>query len=183
MLYHKKLSLLSVVLAILTAFALQSCGGKKYLVIPHSVSSAATATISDLRLQPGDYEVLQTVSETASVICEYRKKEIKITSGDGEFSYLFKLDPKTACWSLKSFSGAANMGYFTNDYSSHLSEIPNPEEFARRVAMSRIINMARDYSADAVIEPICVSRTSQAGKNKIEYSTTVTAKLIQIKVK
>lgn len=175
--------MLSLAVAILVAFALQSCGSsRKYLVVPHSVSTASAASIYDLGLKPGDYEVLKTISETASVICEYRNDEIKIMSGEGEFSYTFKLDPKSG-WSLKNFSGAASLGYFTSDYDAKPTEVPNPEEFARRVAMSRIINMARDYSADAVVEPVCVSRTSNAGKQKVEYSSTVSAKLIQIKVK
>lgn len=162
---------------------LQSCGGgRRYLVVPHSVSTASSVSVDDLRLTPGDYEVLKSVSESASVICEYRKDEIRVISGDGEFSYKFKLN-KVGTWYLKSFSGAAALGYFTSDYENKPSDIPNPEEFARRVAMSRIIAMARDYNADAVIEPICVTRASNVGKQKVEYNCTVTAKLIEIKVK
>ena len=166
----------------LMALGLQSCGSRKYLVVPHSVSTASAVSIDDLRLKPGDYEVLKTVTETASVLCEYRNSEIKVMSGDGDFSYTFKLDPKSG-WFLKSFSGAAALGYFTSDYEARPSFVPNPEEFARRVAMARIIAMARDYSADAVVEPICVTRTSNAGKHSVEYLCTVSAKLIQIKAK
>lgn len=171
------------VLGVLIALCLQSCGGSRtYLVVPHSVSTISAVPMADLNLKPGDYEVLKTVSETASVVCEYRNDEIKVVSGDGDFTYTFKNDQKKG-WSLKSFSGAASFGYFSSDFEGKPTEVPNIEEFSRRVAMSRIITLARDYGADAVFEPVCVTRTSNAGNRKVEYSCTVSAKIIVIKVK
>lgn len=169
--------------AVLIALCLQSCGGaRKYLVVPHSVSTMSSVPLADLNLKPGDYEVLKTITETASVVCEFKDDEIKVLSGDGDFSYTFKMDPKSG-WSLKSFQGAAAFGYFASDYESKPEEAPNVEEFSRRVALARIITLARDYGADAVIEPICVTRASNAGNRKVEFSSTVSAKLIVIKVK
>ncbi len=181
--FLRKKSLLITLTAVILALGLQSCGSRKYLVVPHSVSTASAVTVDDLNLKPGDYEILKTVSETASVLCEYKNSEIKITSEDGDFSYTFEWDSKFGKWSLKSFAGAAAFGYFKSNYEGKYSGIPDAEEFARRVAMSRIIAVLRDYDADAVIEPVCVTRVSNEGRRSVIYSTTVTAKLIQIKVK
>lgn len=170
-------------MAVGISIGLQSCGsGRQYLIVPHSVSTAASVGVDDLNLKPGDYEILKSISETASVICEYNNTNIKVTSGDGDFSYNFALNPKTG-WFLKSFSGAAALGYFTTDHDSKPTVIPNPEEFGRRAAMANIINALRDYGADAVIEPVCVTRVSNLSSKKVEYTCTVTAKLISIKTK
>lgn len=178
----KPKSLLLMAVAAALIMALQSCGGsRQYLIIPHSVSTASPVSINDLRLQPGDYEILKTVSESASVFCEYKATNIRITSGESEFSLIFELKNNT--WFLKHFSGAANLGYFTTDFESKPVVIPDAEEFARRAAMARIISIARDYGADAVVEPICVTRASNSGFDRIEYSCTVSAKLIKIKEK
>lgn len=181
--FLRKKSLRSAVFLVLVTLGLQSCIGRKYLVVPHSVSTASSVSVEDLNLKPGDYEIIKTVSESASVLCEYKSKEIKIISEDGEFSYTFGWDSKFGNWSLKSFSGAAALGYFKSDYEGRYSSIPDGEEFARRVAMSRIISVIRDYDADAVIEPICVTRVSSSGRKSVTYSATVTAKLIKIKAK
>lgn len=159
---------------------LSSCGGgRKYLVIPHSVSTASAVQVSDLNLAKGDYEVLNSVNESATVICEYKGTEIRIVSGNGDFEYRFELQNNG--WVLKNFSGAAELGYFATEYQASNTEVPNAEEFARRVAMAKVIRIAKDYRADGVIEPITVSNVSNLGKNKIEITSVVTAKLISIK--
>ena len=157
-----------------------SCSsGRNYLVIPHSVSSASAVTIDNLNLSKGDYEVLNSITETASVLCEYSGKQIKISGDSGAFAYIFTL--KDGGWILTYFTGAASLGYFTSDLKENESTIPNAEEFARRVAMARIINAAKDYQADGVVEPVIISSANNVGKNTIEYVSTVTAKLISIK--
>lgn len=160
---------------------LGSCGtGRSYLVIPHSVSSASAVTVDNLNLTKGDYEVLNTITETASVISEYKGDQIKIYADNGDFSYVFSLS-KTG-WVLSSFSGAASLGYFASDLENRLNVVPNAEEFARRVAMARIIRAAKDYQADEVVEPVVISSANNIGKNKIEYVSTISAKLISIKI-
>ena len=179
----KKISfqVLLVIVSISSMLVINSCGSKReYLVIPHSVSTASAVTVENLNLQAGQYDVLRSITETASVICEYKGDQIKVTSGEGDFTYTFKFDSKSG-WSLKKFSGAASLGYFTSDLNAHPSEVPNPEEFSRRVAMSRIIRAAKDYQADGVVEPVVISNVSNLGQNKIEYTSTVSAKLIVIK--
>ena len=160
---------------------LSSCaGGRSYLVIPRAVSTASAVSVDDLNLTSGQYDVLNTITETASVICEYKNKRIRITSGDNDFAYVFSLG-KDGFWTLSAFSGAASLGYFTSDLNASLTEVPDGEEFARRVAMARIIRAAKDYNADGVVEPVVISRVNNAGHNKVEFSSTVSAKLISIK--
>lgn len=165
---------------ILLALVLQSCGSsRKYLVVPHSVSTASTVAAKDLKLQEGQYEVLRTITETASVICEYKGSSIILTSGEGDFRYTFTLTKDG--WILSKFVGAASLGYFSSDFQAQETEVPNAEEFARRVAMARIIRAAKDYEADAVVEPIVVSNVTNLNTNKIEITSIVSAKIIVIK--
>lgn len=159
---------------------LASCGiGRNYLVIPHSVSSASAVTVDDLNLSKGSYDILKSITETASITCEYSGSKIKITGNDDNFSYTFSLSKMG--WVLSSFKGAASLGYFTSDLINTPNEVPDAEEFARRVAMARIIRAAKDYQADGVVEPVVISSANNVGKNKIEYMSTVSAKLISIK--
>lgn len=159
---------------------LTSCfSSRSYLVIPHSVSSASAVTVDNLNLKRGEYDVLNSITETASVLCEYKGSEIRISGDSNAFEYVFDLTKNG--WILKSFYGAASLGYFSTDLISVNQEIPDAEEFARRVAMARIIQAAKDYKADGIVEPIVISSANNAGKNKIEYVSTITAKLITIK--
>ena len=171
--------MLASVLVAATCYLTSCGGGRKYLVVPHSVSTESSVSVSDLKLEPGQYEVLSSITETASVICEYKGTEIKVSSSDGSFQYIFEL--RNDAWILAKFSGAADFGYFTSDYNARVTQIPNAEEFARRVAMARIIRASKDYQADAVIEPVVISNVTNLSKNQIEITSTVTAKLISIK--
>lgn len=166
---------------IISICGLASCGtGRNYLVIPHSVSSASAVTVENLNLTKGGYDVLKSITETASVICEYKGDQIKIYADNHDFAYTFTKS-KDGNWTLSSFSGAAELGYFSSDLTNTQTQIPDAEEFARRVAMSRIIRATKDYKADGVVEPVVISTAKNIGKNKIEYSSTVSAKLISIK--
>ncbi|MDE6278719.1 MAG: hypothetical protein K2M05_01965 [Paramuribaculum sp.] len=170
---------LGAAVTLMIMFGVTSCGtGRNYLIIPHSVSSASAVTVDNLNLSKGDYEVLNSITETASVLCEYKGNQIKISGDSGAFAYIFTLSKFG--WVLSNFTGAASLGYFTSDLMNQNTSIPDAEEFARRVAMARIINAAKDYKADGVVEPIVTSRANNVGKNKIEYVSTVSAKLISI---
>ncbi len=159
---------------------LTSCGGPKNLLIPHAVSTAPVNTIHDLGLKPDQYDILKTVTETASVYCEYKGNTVKITSGDGDFSYKFQFDQKKG-WKLASFQGAAELGYFSADLTEEESKTPRPEEFSRRVAMARIIKAVTDYKADGIVEPVVTTVSRDAGNHTVEFTSTVRAKLIVVK--
>jgi len=175
-----KNALAALFASVLCAGLLSSCGGAKNLLIPHSVSTSPVTTIQDLGLKQGQYDILRTVTEAASVRCEYKGNTINIVSGDGEFYYKFKFDDKKG-WRLDSFEGAADLGYFAADMEEVASEAPRPEEFSRRVAMAKIIKAVTDYNADGIIEPVTVTNATNAGNRTVEYTSTVRAKLVVVK--
>lgn len=157
---------------------LASCGGQKNLVIPHAVSTANSISMGSLNLSKGQYEILNSVTETASVSVQYKNESITIKSLDGDFAYWFRFNPKTG-WVLNKFSGTAQLGYLANDPDVNM-QIPDAEVFARRVAISKLINVIKDYDADGALEPIVTTRATNSGKNEVEYHATATAKLIKI---
>lgn len=173
---NKKLIIVALV-GIMT-FAVTSCSSHKSLIVPHSVSTANAVPAAALNLKQGEYDILRTVTESASITAKYNGWEIKIHSGDGDFSYTFRFNKKSG-WNLHSFSGIANFGYLATDMNEQV-EMPDAEEFARRVAIARIIDTVKDYDADGVLEPIVTTHANNTGRNTVEYSATVSAKIIKI---
>lgn len=168
------LAVIALVLSMMT-----SCTGVRNLIVPHSVSTIDAVPAAALNLAKGDYDILASVTETASVTAKYTGKSLTIQSGDGDFAYLFTFDKKTAGWTLKKFKGTANFGYLQSDVRNFES-MPEAEEFARRVAIARLIETVKDYGADGVLEPIVTTRASNSGNNMVEYQASVTAKIIKI---
>lgn len=175
----KKQFLSLAFIAMTMLFALTSCGGQKSLIVPRAVSTAEAIPAAALNLQKGDYDILASVTETASITAQYSAKQLKIQSGDGEFSYTFAYDKKTGYWNLKSFSGTATFGYLMTDTELSAS-LPSAEEFARRVAIARLIDTIKDYGADGALEPIVSTRASNVRRGTVEYQASVTAKIVKI---
>lgn len=163
---------------LLALLILASCGGARNLVVPRAVSTANAISMGSLNLKKGDYEILNNVTETASVIVKYSKNKLKITSSDGDFIYLFKYDLKTG-WTLDKFRGTATFGYLLQDVNESAA-LPSAEEFARRVAISKLIDVIKDYGADGALEPIVTTRVSNGGSGEVEYHATASAKIVKI---
>lgn len=165
-------------ITLLMVWALSSCRGTRNLIIPHAVSTADAIPATALNLTNGSYDILASVTETASVNVEYKHNSMTVKSGDGDFAYWFTYDKNTG-WSLRKFSGTATFGYLQTE--THSSEsMPEAEEFARRVAIARLIETVKDYGADGVLEPIVATRASNAGNKTVEYQASVTAKIVKI---
>lgn len=173
-----KSKILLAAIAISAAFIMTSCKGQRNLIIPHSVSTADAIAPAALNLQKGDYDILASVSESASVTAKYSGNALVVKSGDGDFAYYFSYDAKNG-WSLRKFSGTATFGYLQTE-TKNSEEMPEAEEFARRVAIARLIETVKDYGADGVLEPIVTTRATNAGHNTVEYQATVTAKIVKI---
>lgn len=171
---HAMLGVASLVLA----FTLGSCKGSQNVIVPRAISTANAIPAAGLNLQKGQYEILAAVTETASVTVNYGGNSLKINSGDGEFSYTFNQD-KNGTWFLTKFSGTANFGYLSSEVHPNAG-MPMAEDFARRVAISRLIDQIKDYGGDGALEPIVTTRASNAGHNKVEYQATATAKIVKI---
>ncbi|MDE6109418.1 MAG: hypothetical protein K2F72_03930 [Muribaculaceae bacterium] len=173
-----KTKLFLTLLAAALMFAATSCGGTRNLVVPHAVSTADAIPAQALNLKKGDYDILKTISESASITAKYTSNSLQIKSGDGDFAYTFIFDKKNG-WMLKSFKGCASFGYLLSENQTP-ADVPQAEEFARRVAVARLIEMVKDYGADGVLEPIVTTRVSNAGHNTVEYQATATAKIVKI---
>ncbi len=167
--------------SIFSAMIISSCGSSKptTLVIPHAVSTASAVPFSSLNLKRSDYTVINTVSATADVQVTYNANNVRIEDPAGSFSYEFSFNDQSG-WSLNKFSGVAALGYFESEYCAPATTLPNGEEFARRVAISKIIAQVHSLNADGILEPITQSMTQGHGKTVV-YSTTVSAKLIRLK--
>lgn len=165
---------------LMTLATLTSCNSQKSLIVPRSVSSVEAIPVAALNLQKGGYDILQSVTETASVSAQYGGDILKVQDGNGEFSYTFRFDKK-AGWVLDKFSGTANFGYLLSDVENNAEALPDAEEFACRVAIARLIDSVKDFGADGVISPVVTTRATNAGHKKVEYQATVTAKIVKIK--
>lgn len=175
----KKIYSLLIPAAAVFALFFTSCGSSnKALIVPYAVSTVETVPVEALNLQKGDYAILSTVTETASVRAVYKKDQLRIIGGDGDFTYTFNYKKDTG-WELHSFSGAATLGFLVSDAQTPQG-LPQAEEFARKVATAKVIEHVKDYGADGVIEPVVTMRASNVSKNEVEYQATVTAKLFKI---
>lgn len=170
--------IIPVIGAMSLILGLGSCNGVKNLVIPHAVSTATSISMGELNLKKGDYDILNTVTETASVSAKYSGSSLTIKSLDGDFAYWFIFKPKTG-WYLNKFSGTASFGYLMNDPATK-ENLPDAEEFARRVAIAKLIDVIKDYNADGALDPIVTTRVTNSDQNTVEYHATASAKIIKI---
>lgn len=169
-----------LILCIAMGIGLSSCGGARTsLVVPTAVSTVESIPFGSLNLDRKKYEVLNTIEESATVIVEYSRTKVVIKDYNGQFRYVFQT-MKDGSWYLDKFSGVATLGYFETEFKADSRGVPDGAEFARRVAISRIIAAASDYNADGVVEPLTVTSTDGTGST-ITYTSTVKAKLIKIK--
>lgn len=164
---NKFICLIVTVLLLLT-----SCSTTEK-VLSRAVNTINTAPLDALNLERKDYEILNTVTADATIIYKQKFKHYMITNKEDEFCILYE-DGRYR------FSGILRLGFLANDYVlKNLSDI-HPEEMARRLAIYRAINLAQQYGADAMIEPIISTNIEQVDKNII-FKSTVTAKLIKLK--
>ncbi len=171
----KKLLLLG-----LCGAALASCSTTKRVIVPQAINTVNTAPLIDLNLERGDYEILNTVTAEAVVYYTYNEynANFEIVEENGEFSVEF-LNGKTGIEC--KHDGILKLGYLQNDYQRTAIDIKHPEEVVRQLAIYRLINVAREYGADALIEPTISTNVEQTGKRTITYKSTVTAKILKLK--
>ena len=167
----KKISLLSVVVA---AFMLASCGSS--IMVPKALNTVATASFADLNLRSGDYQILNTVSADATVYLKVGTKTTTISDEINEFVLTYV---KTKKGIEFYHSGVLRVGYLGNDYSYDPNEKYSAEDVARRLAIYRLINAAKQNGADGIIEPTISTNVEQKGKT-IVFKTTASAKIIKL---
>lgn len=173
-----KRNLFLAAVTLLMTVMFTSCKSEKSLIVPRSVSTVSAIPMAGLNLAKGDYEILNTVTETAGITAKYDGYTIKIQSTDGDFAYTFRLDGGKG-WTLASFKGTASFGYLMTDMNEHV-DMPDAEEFARRVAISRLIDQVKDYGGDGVLEPVTTCHANNVDNKTVEYTATVSAKIVKI---
>ena len=142
------------------------------------MNTTAVANFSDLRLQRGDYEVINTVMAEAAIIYIPQNNGYKIIGTDENFELSYKIVKKLG-WECKH-SGVLQLGYLGNDYVSVTSRLYSPEDVARGLAIYRAINDATQQGGDGLIEPIVSTSVQQNGKS-ITFVSRVSAKVIRLK--
>lgn len=169
------------ILVLLASAALFASCGVQRTVLPRAVNTVNTAPLGDLNLQRGDYEILNTITAEASITYKEKGSIVSIADTGNEFTLMYAFDKKTGVIADMKYSGILRLGYLANDYVVDNETILRPEEIARRLAIYRAINVAKEYGADAVVEPTIATNIEQVGKNEVVYKTTVTAKIIKLK--
>lgn len=156
-----------------------SCNVRRNTIIPKAVNTINTVALGDLNLARGDYEILNTVTAEATVAYQANNAgtSIRITGEEDEFSLHYT--QSKGVWRCK-YHGILKFGYLHNDYEGVVSDLVQPEEIARRLAIYRIINMAQEYGADGFVEPTVATNIQQVGKD-VYFKSVVTAKIIKLK--
>ena len=81
---------------------------------------------------------------------------------------------------MRSFTGTFKSGNLSGTaYPS--ATVITPETTSKELALYRIINIAKQEGADAVIAPTISMNIEQVSKKETIYKTTVTAKLVKFK--
>lgn len=166
----------------MTAAALAVSCGTTRQIVPMAINTVNSVGLDELNLQRSDYEIVNTLTQTAEVYCEMNNSSMTITDRSGEFYLPFMRDKKSGRLTLNMnrIKGFAKLGFLSNDYDVN-EHWYSPENIARRLAVYRLINQVQEYGADGVIEPVISTNMEQSGKNII-FKTTVTAKAIKLKV-
>ncbi len=163
---------------LMTVVLCSSC--KSWSIIPQATNSAGAVAFGELNLNRSEYLVYKTISETASVSLKERGGKWEIKEVNGEFSYEFSFDSKAGQIVFDDIEGVVKLGYTYNSGSA-MFDMTNAGEIARRLAIFRLNNSAKEAGADYVIEPIVSVDINQTGRREITYTATASAKLVKIK--
>lgn len=166
----------SLAIASLVILIIATSCGTQSAIIPKALNTVCTASFADLNLTRKDYQILNTVTAEAVVINHSTPYSVKLEDPDGEFSLTYT---KTKLgWECRH-SGVVRLGYLGNDYRYDGSDMISAEDLARRLAIYRLINVAKQNGADGIIEPTVSTNVEQDGK-KIVLKSTVSAKIIKL---
>lgn len=152
------------------------------LIPTTAISNMPVVTVNDLNLKRGDYTILNAITATAAVRSDNRKSKRTIYEENGEFKLVYDIVKSDGKRYLEydDCEGVIRLGYIggTNIYNSDSNYIP-AEEIVRRLALYRLIGLAKEYGADALFEPTITTTATSEGKLLI-YRTEASAKLIKI---
>lgn len=164
------------------ACAISGLEAQSTIIPTTAISNIPTVSIKDMDLNRNDYSILKSVSATAVVNSDNRRSRRTIYEENDEFKLIYdiiKIDGKRYL-DYESCEGVVRLGYIgsTDIYNSESNYLP-AEEIVRRLALYRLINLAKEYGADALFEPTITTTATSTGK-KLTYKTEASAKLIKI---
>ena len=152
------------------------------LIPTTAISNMPVVTFSDLNSNRNIYTILNYIKTTAAVSSDNQKSKRTIYEENGEFKLVYDIEKINGKRYLeyKDCEGIIRLGYIggSNIYNSESNYIP-AEEIVRRLALYRLISLAKEYGADALFEPT-ITTTATSEKKLIMYRTEATAKLIKI---
>ncbi|MDE5612586.1 MAG: hypothetical protein K2I90_11290 [Odoribacter sp.] len=160
----------------LIAICFSSCSRK---MLPRATNSINTASLDVLNLERKDYEILNTITAEASVIYHLSSNSFEIRIPDDDFSCEGNFFKGTTPI-IKSFTGTFKSGNLSGTAYPSATMI-TPEITSKELALYRIINIAKQEGADAVIAPTISMNIEQVSKRETIYKTIVTAKLVKFK--
>lgn len=173
-----------IVLALLLCCLWVSVGmhAQSSLIPTTAISNMPVITISDMNLDRNDYTILNSITATAVVRSDNRKSKRTIFEENNEFKLVYDIVKSDGKRYLEydDCEGVIRLGYIggTNIYNSDSNYIP-AEEIVRRLALYRLIGLAKQYGADALFEPTITTTATSEGKLLV-YRTEASAKLIKI---
>ena len=152
------------------------------LIPTTAISNMPVVSFNDLSMNRSNYTILNTITATATVSSDNQKSKRTIYEENNEFKIVYdieKIDGKRYL-EYKDCDGIIRLGYIgsSNIYNSESNYIP-AEEIVRRLALYRLISLAKEYGADALFEPT-ITTTATSEKKLIIYRTEASAKLIKI---
>lgn len=166
----------------LLVFLLPACVEAQDLIPTTAISNIPSVSIRNMNLSRDDYTILKTITSTALIYSDNSKKSRKIYEENKEFTLVYDIIKENGKRYLdyKSCEGVVRLGYIggTDIYNSDSNYIP-AEEIVRRLAIYRLINLAKEYGADALFEPTITTTATATGKTLI-YKTEASAKLVKI---
>ena len=165
------------VVVVMIAILCNSCVSLN--IIPQATNSAGAVAFGELNLNRSEYLVYNTITETATIIFDAGLNKNKIYEANKEFSYEVSYD-KAGKLIISDIEGVVKLGTFYHTASNEFDPT-NAGEIARKLAIFRLNNSAKEAGADYIIEPIVSVNISKTGKSEITYTATATAKLVRIK--
>ena len=168
-------------LAIMLCFGV-AAKAQSSLIPTTAISNMPVITIQDMNLDRSDYTILKSISATATVNSDNKRSKRTITEENNEFKLIYDIVKHDGERYLEyeECEGIIRLGYIgsTNIYNSESNYIP-AEEIVRRLALYRLINLAKEYGADALFEPT-ITTTATSKEKTLTYKTEASAKLIKI---
>ncbi len=172
----------------LTVFCLSVCvcsvADAQGIIPTTAISNMPVATVEDMSLGRKEFVVLNTIKSYATVKSDNKKRARKITEAGNEFMLVYDIVKENGKRYLEyaDCEGVIRLGYLggSNIYTSETSYMPS-EEIVRRLAIYRLIGLAKEYGADALFEPT-ITTTASSEKKQVVYTTEISAKLVKLKI-